>query len=44
MGEGTSNKLVAIVSSLIPFSWATGLIFRFNPKYEKAYLALIFLD
>ena len=43
MGEGTSNKLVAIVSSLIPFAWATGLISRFNPKYEKAYLALMLL-
>ena len=43
MGKSTSNKLVAIVSSLIPFAWATGLISRFNPKYEKAYLALMLL-
>ncbi|NQV42648.1 MAG: hypothetical protein HQ506_09855 [Candidatus Marinimicrobia bacterium] len=43
MGEGTSNKLVAIVSSLIPFSWGMGLISRFYPRYEKFFLALMIL-
>ncbi len=43
MGEGTGNKLVAIVSSLIPFSWATGLVSKFYPKYEKYFLALMIL-
>ena len=43
MGEGTSNKLVAIVSSLIPFAWATGLVSRFYPKYEKVFMGTIIL-
>ncbi len=43
MGEGTSNKLVAIVSSLIPFSWATGLISNYYPKYEKIFLGIMIL-
>lgn len=43
MGEGTSNKLVAIVSSIIPFSWGTGLISRFFPRYEKFFLGLMIL-
>lgn len=43
MGDATSNKLVAIVASLIPFSWATGLIVRFYPHFEKSYLALMLL-
>ena len=43
MGEGTSNKLVAIVSSLIPFSWGTALISKFFPKYERFFLGLMIL-
>lgn len=43
MGGGLSNKLVAIVSSLIPFAWATGLISKFYPKLEKPYLGLMLL-
>jgi len=43
MGEGTSNKLVAIVSSFIPFAWATGLISKFYPKHEKVYLGVMIL-
>lgn len=43
MGDGTSNKLVATVSSLIPFSWATGLMARFYPRFEKPFLALMVL-
>ncbi|MCF7826355.1 MAG: hypothetical protein K9M55_08910 [Candidatus Marinimicrobia bacterium] len=43
MGEGTSNKLVAIVSSLIPFAWATGLISKFYPKHEKTFLGVMIL-
>jgi hypothetical protein len=43
MGDGTSNKLVAIVSSLIPFAWGTGLISKFYPKYEKIFLGLMIL-
>ncbi|NQT61618.1 MAG: hypothetical protein HQ556_01555 [Candidatus Marinimicrobia bacterium] len=43
MGEGTSNKLVAIVSSLIPFSWATAFISKFYPKHEKVFLGIMIL-
>jgi len=43
MGDATSNKLVATVSSLIPFSWATGLVARFYPRFEKPFLALMIL-
>jgi len=43
MGEGTGNKLVAIVASLIPFSWATGLISKFYPKHEKVFLGIMIL-
>ncbi len=43
MGERTSNKLVAIVSSLIPFSWGTGLVSRFFPRYERVFLGLMIL-
>lgn len=43
MGSGTSNKLVAIVSSLIPFSWATALISKYFPRYERFFLGLMVL-
>ncbi|KAA3614146.1 MAG: hypothetical protein D8M58_18300 [Calditrichaeota bacterium] len=36
-----SNKLVAVVSGLIPFALATGLIAKYYPKMEKGYLALM---
>lgn len=41
MGDGASNKLVAIISSLIPFSWAIGLISRFYPKAEKIFFGIL---
>ncbi len=43
MGGGLSNKLVAIISSLIPFSWATGLISKYFPKMEGYFLVLMVL-
>ena len=43
MGKATTNKLVAIVSSLIPFAWATGLISKFFPRVEKPYIGLMVL-
>jgi hypothetical protein len=33
--------IVAIVASLIPFSWATGVVTRAFPKAEKGYLSLL---
>jgi hypothetical protein len=41
MGSGLSNRLVAIVASLIPFSWATGVVVTAFPKADKGYLALM---
>ena len=41
MGSGISNRLVAIVASLIPFAWATGVVTRAFPKAERGYLALL---
>ncbi|MCF7808707.1 MAG: hypothetical protein K9N38_09325 [Candidatus Marinimicrobia bacterium] len=43
MGDGTENKLVAIVASAIPFAWATGVVKQNHPKFEKAYLALMII-
>lgn len=43
MGDATTNKLVAIISSLIPFAWATGLISKFYSTLEKPYLGLMLL-
>ncbi len=37
MGNGLSNKLVAIIASLIPFSWATALVSKYYPRYEKLF-------
>jgi hypothetical protein len=41
MGDGTENKMVAVVASAIPFAWATGVIKQFHPKYEKPFLILM---
>lgn len=43
MGDGTENKLVAVVASAIPFAWATGMIAHRYPKYEKLYLGVMSL-
>jgi len=41
-GSGTS-KFVAIVATLIPFSFAAGLVARFYPEKEKMYLSTMAL-
>ncbi|MBT3631767.1 MAG: hypothetical protein HOD43_02005 [Candidatus Marinimicrobia bacterium] len=41
-GSGTS-KFVAIVATLIPFSFASGLVARFYPEKEKMYLGIMVL-
>ncbi len=41
-GSGTS-KFVAIVATLIPFSFAAGLVARFYPEKEKIYLGIMTL-
>ncbi|MFC1671241.1 hypothetical protein ACFL20_12690 [Spirochaetota bacterium] len=38
-----ANNLIAIVSALIPFGLAIGLISKYVPKYEKSYLALMII-
>jgi len=43
MGDGLANKLVAIVSTLIPFAWSSGLISRFHARLETPYLVLMAL-
>lgn len=41
-GSGTS-RFVAVVATLIPFSLATGLVSKFYPEREKAYLSTMLL-
>lgn len=43
MGTGLGNKLLAIVASVIPFAWATGLVAKVYPQHEKLYLSAMFL-
>ena len=41
MGSGVSNKLVAIVSSLIPFSWASAVLIHYRPQLQKPFILLM---
>lgn len=41
MGDGTENKMVAVVASAIPFAWATGMVAHSYPKQQKWYLVLM---
>ena len=43
MGDGTENKMVAVVASAIPFAWATGVVKQFHPKFEKPYVVLMII-
>ncbi len=43
MGTGMANKMLAIVASLIPFSWSTGLVSKIYPQREKIYLSTMVL-
>ncbi|MBC8452482.1 MAG: hypothetical protein H8D65_01335 [Spirochaetes bacterium] len=43
MGDGISNKLVAVVASLIPFAWAIGVVNHINKKLGKIYLPIMIL-
>jgi len=43
MGTGMANKMLAIFASLIPFSWATALVSKIYPRYEKVYLSTMVL-
>ena len=43
LGTGASNRLVAVVATLIPFSLATGLVAQYYPEYEKSYLGTMLL-
>lgn len=46
MGSSLSNRLVAIVATLIPFCWATGIVAGLYPRHWRwfaAFLAIGFL-
>lgn len=43
MGDGTENKLVAVVASAIPFAWAAGMVDHVFPKHRKWYVGLMLL-
>ena len=43
MGDGTENKLVAVVASAIPFAWATGVVKQLKPKFETPFLVLMII-
>jgi len=41
MGDGISNKIIAVVASLIPFAWAIGVTGDINLKLVRYYLPLM---
>jgi hypothetical protein len=41
MGESISNRLIAVVASLIPFAWAAGLVTQLTPVHERWYLPML---
>ena len=41
MGDGVSNKLIAVVASLIPFAWAIGVVNDLNKKLVRFYLPFL---
>ncbi|MCF7823684.1 MAG: hypothetical protein K9N35_05880 [Candidatus Marinimicrobia bacterium] len=43
MGDGTENKMVAVLASAIPFAWASGIVSRMYPRYGKIYLSIMIL-
>lgn len=41
MGDGISNKFIAVVASLIPFAWALGVANDINKKLVNIYLPFL---
>lgn len=43
MGDGVSNNAIAVIASLIPFSWASGVVAQNHPKSTGLFTATMVL-